>query len=123
MKAATAANKMGGHAWRVGASVTEKIDSLIDMSDVHTNIINESVNSIPLAPSHLANADTGTTGHYMSFRDITVLTDVTPALSPVSVTLPDGSLATSTHTAMLNLPSLPISRSWLKPGGKVQTRK
>ena len=79
------------------------------MSDVHNNIINESVNSIPLAPYHLANADTGTTGHYMSFRDITVLTDVTPALSPVSVTLPDGSLATSTHTAMLNLPSLPMS--------------
>ena len=30
-------------------------------------------------------------------------------MSPISVTLPDGSITTSTHTAKLNLPSIPMS--------------
>ncbi len=37
------------------------------------------------------------------------LLDVTPAKSPIVVTLPDGSTISSTHTALLNLPELPAA--------------
>ena len=58
--------------------------------------------------SHTANADTGTTGHYMSIRDVSVLLDVKPTTTPITVTLPDNTTATSTHIATLNLPQLPM---------------
>ena len=45
----------------------------------------------------------------MSFRDLTALTNVTPAVSPISVTLPDGSITISSHTALLDLPMLLMS--------------
>ena len=58
--------------------------------------------------AHTANAETGSTGHFMSFSDASVLSDIQHARHPVSVTLPDGTIATSTHTASLNIPSLPV---------------
>jgi hypothetical protein len=54
-------------------------------------------------------ADSGTSGHYMAFSDASALLDVRPCTAgqAVTVSLPDGSTVTSTHTATLDLPSLP----------------
>lgn len=45
----------------------------------------------------------------MSVDDMTYLVDVKPALQPIAVQLPNGSHIWSTHTATLNLPSLPLA--------------
>ena len=58
---------------------------------------------------HLANADTGTTGNYMSFTDSAVFLDLQPTCNAITVTLPDGTHVTSTHTARLDLPCLPLA--------------
>jgi len=58
---------------------------------------------------HKTNADTGTTGHCMSYQDMSTLANIEPALHPITVTLPAGTTATSTHTALLNLPQLPLA--------------
>eukprot|EP01034_Spumella_vulgaris_P038071 gene38071-46978_t len=60
---------------------------------------------------HLANADTGTTGHYIAVTDTALLLDIQPttATNTIRVTLPDGAVISSTHTATLNLPSLPLA--------------
>ena len=64
----------------------------------------------PLASTpHTGLADTGATGHYMAMTDIDCLTNLRPTPAPVTVTLPDGSTATSTHTGLLNLPHLPLA--------------
>ena len=54
-------------------------------------------------------ADSGTSGHYMAFSDASALLNVRPCTADqaVTVSLPDGSTVTSTHTATLDLPSLP----------------
>ena len=70
-------------------------------------VVNSLLPTLPVDPPHLANADTGTTGHYMSFSDTPSLLNICPAQQPVVVTLPDGSAVHSTHTAELDLPSLP----------------
>jgi hypothetical protein len=57
---------------------------------------------------HSANADTGSTGHFISLSDTSILLDVRPTTAPVTVFLPDGSKATSTHTALINWPHLPV---------------
>lgn len=60
---------------------------------------------------HLANADTGTTGHYLSFCDVNVITNVQPLSpnTPVVVTLPNNSHIRATHSALLNFPHLPLA--------------
>lgn len=45
----------------------------------------------------------------MSYQDISCLTNISPAINPITVTLPAGTTATSTHTACLNLPQLPLT--------------
>ena len=55
----------------------------------------------------MANADTGTTGNFISLKDASAILDVRVTTCPITVTLPDGSTAVSTHTGTLNLPSLP----------------
>jgi hypothetical protein len=45
----------------------------------------------------------------MSMRDSSSLVNVETTASPITVMLPDGSTAVSTHTALLNVPSLPLS--------------
>ena len=55
----------------------------------------------------MANADTGTTGHFVAIKDCAAILDVRVTNAPITVTLPDGSQATSTHIGTLNLPSLP----------------
>ena len=47
----------------------------------------------------IANADTGTTGHFISMKDCAAILDVHITDKPVIVTLPDGSQATS-HAAI-----------------------
>jgi len=77
---------------------------------------------LPATPL-LANADTGTTGHYMSLRDVSCLLNIAISPSPIRVSLPDGSFAVSTHIGTLNLlKSLPASArhvdifpDWLGP--------
>mgnify|MGYP007082274983 CR=1 FL=1 len=84
-------------------------NSKINFSCKLTNSLNYS-DTLALSPqTHLANADTGSTGHFMSFQDTPALLDVKLTTSPVVVTLPDGTRATSTHTAMLNFPTIPYA--------------
>jgi hypothetical protein len=54
-----------------------------------------------------ANADTGSSGHYIAVRDLSVILDIQPTLKPIHVMLPDGSSVTSTHTGKLNWPQIP----------------
>jgi len=62
----------------------------------------------PTSPhSAYANADTGATGHFIAHHDLPGLVDVKPSIKPLGVTLPDGSVIRSTHTALLNIASLP----------------
>jgi len=56
----------------------------------------------------LANPDTGATGNFFAYHDLPGLVDVKPATCPLSVTLPDGSIMYSTHTALLNILELPL---------------
>lgn len=63
----------------------------------------------PATARGFAIADSGSTGHYIAEGDLAYLVDVTPAPHPLTVCLPDGSNATSTHTALLDLPSLPVA--------------
>jgi len=51
-------------------------------------------------------SDTGATGNYIAFKDISLLANLRIATQPISVTLPDGSKATSSHIAELNFPHL-----------------
>jgi hypothetical protein len=55
------------------------------------------------APTHEANADTGTTGHYIALKDINCLTNVQPVTDKtrITVTLPTGEEIGSTHTGDL----------------------
>ena len=70
------------------------------------NFAHSAINPSTDLQQHLGNADTGTTGHYIAMNDQACLTDIQPTV-PLTVTLPDGSTATSTHTGLLNLPHLP----------------
>ena len=66
-------------------------------------------NSTPLGsspPSLSPIADTGTTAHFFAV-DSPLLMNKQKTNSPLKVTLPDNSVITSTHTAELQLPSLP----------------
>ena len=66
-------------------------------------------NSTSLVSTHSINADTGTTGNFIAHSDADVLLNIRPAINGISVALPNGDIITSTHTATLNLPSLPLS--------------
>ena len=57
----------------------------------------------------LANADTGSTGNFISLNDAHAILDVKTTTKPITVMLPDGSKAVSTHVGILNWPSLPIA--------------
>lgn len=57
--------------------------------------------------THSANADTGTTGHYIALADISTLLDVTVNPNGIIVMMPNGTSIKSTHTAKLNMPRLP----------------
>jgi hypothetical protein len=52
------------------------------------------------------NSDTGSTGNYIAISDMALLSNIKTAKMPLSVQLPDGTLAYSTHVATLNLPQL-----------------
>ncbi len=55
-----------------------------------------------------ANADTGTTGHFLSLADAKHLVlDLQPAVRPISVALPNGDVMQSSHVTVLNIPHLP----------------
>lgn len=54
-----------------------------------------------------ANADTGTTGHYISPQDTKHLTDIQPTVDGITVQMPNGTFIKSSHTGQLNLPSIP----------------
>ena len=54
----------------------------------------------------LAIADSGTTGHFLQIQSECI--DKRPTMEGVKVKLPDGGIITSTHTALLNLPQLPM---------------
>lgn len=64
---------------------------------------------VPPSPSTpLINADTGATGNFMSIDDMSYLVDVRRAEQPIAVQLPNGAHIWSTHTALLDIPSLPL---------------
>jgi len=70
----------------------------------HTALLTPSLSEIPSG-----NADTGATGHFMSVDDMTYLGNVKPAVEPIAVQLPNGAHIWSTHTAILDIPALPIA--------------
>lgn len=62
----------------------------------------------PLSINHTSiNADTGTTGHYISAGDIHHLSNLQPTSEGISVQMPNGTFIKSTHTGELNIPNLP----------------
>ena len=81
--------------------------------DLTNNFINQSLSANKLSSfvsTHSINADTGTTGNFISLPDAAVLLDIKPVGDDgISVALPNGHVIKSTHTATLNLPSLPMS--------------
>ena len=80
--------------------------------DFKTNFINQSISHKKLSSfdsTHSINADTGTTGNFIALPDAAALLDITPVANGISVSLPNGQVIRSTHTATLNLPSLPLS--------------
>ena len=79
--------------------------------DLKINFIKQSQPITPtsLVSTHSINADTGTTGNFIALPDAAVLLDICPTSNGISVALPNGDIITSTHTATLNLPSLPLS--------------
>ena len=88
-----------------------KKDCNVISDDFKRNFINQSLsnNPISLVSTHSINADTGTTGNFIAHSDADVLLNIRPAINGISVALPNGDIITSTHTATLNLPSLPLS--------------
>lgn len=89
-------NKLGLHQLNL---IKQKIDS------------NQLISS-PLASSaivHKINADTGTTGNFIAVSDLTVLLDIKPTLHGITVELPNGEKIVSTHTATLNMPTIPLA--------------
>ena len=59
--------------------------------------------AVPPPTQHQANADTGTTGHYIALKDINCLHNVCPTTkeSAITVVLPTGEEIKSTHTGEL----------------------
>jgi len=59
---------------------------------------------------HIANMDTGTTGHYFALKDNPILKHVNRATptEQIQVKMPNGPTITSSHTAELNIPELPL---------------
>jgi hypothetical protein len=55
------------------------------------------------------NGDSGSSGHYLPICCEDILLEVRPTITPITVTCADGSSMVSTKTAVLDLPSLPIS--------------
>lgn len=71
-----------------------------------------------VAPTHivlpspaLAPGDAGASGHYIASHDRTAIADLRPTVTPVTITFPNGTTATSTHIGHLkNIPaSIPVS--------------
>ena len=56
-----------------------------------------------------AAADTACTGHFISTNDRNAVLDVTETANGISIQLPNGQWLQSTHTAMLDLPKLPLA--------------
>lgn len=61
----------------------------------------------PPTPSTLAIADTGSTGHFLP-ADTPVL-NKRPAIHPITIHNPNGTIMHSTHIAELNVPTLPLA--------------
>ena len=80
-------------------------------ADFKSNFNNQSLSEQPssFVSTHSINADTGTTGNFISLPDAAVLLDIKPVVNGISVALPNGQIIISTHTATLNLPTLPLS--------------
>ena len=95
-------------------------DELINSIDSHSNLfqhIKEKTNycdtsstSSDLLPTeHKINADTGTTGNFIAVNDTALLLDVAPVTEGLIVELPNGERIVSTHTALLDFPTLPLA--------------
>ena len=86
-------------------------DKISTDDELSINLINQSSQqeSASLTSTHSINADTGTTGNFISLPDSDVLLNITPTNTGIVVSLPNGDLIRSTHTATLNLPSIPMS--------------
>ena len=59
-------------------------------------------------PCTTGNGDSGTTGHYLPIACEHLILDVKPAVSPIKVTCPDGSIMISSKVGILNLPNMPL---------------
>ena len=69
-------------------------------------------NTTPTPTQHSTNSnnwaivDSGASNHYLTTK--APATEILPATSPISITLPDGTTVESTHTCLLDLPQLPL---------------
>ena len=66
----------------------------------------KNVDKVPSKSQHLANADTGTDGNYLCTHDVSYVSDIIIDTTR-DVCMPDGRVITSTHSGVLDLPSLP----------------
>ena len=97
------ANQLGGDpAGGVGVGS----ESAPSVAKVLTPKLTKVRRNSPTSPV-FANADTGSTGNFIALSDAHAILDVQPTSHPVRAMLPDGSIAVSTHSGQLNLPSLP----------------
>ena len=94
-------------------SVSNQIASSVDITDlVHTRKVNNVTNNLIISsttskPPYFVNPDSGCNGTMIPTADISTLLHVSPALTPVKVSNPDGSTMRSTHTGNLPIPGLP----------------
>ena len=72
------------------------------------------INTVKDKPVHLANADTGTDGNYLCMNDLKFVSDIIVDTTR-SVHMPDGRVITSTHSGLVDLPSLPTKsrKCWI----------
>jgi hypothetical protein len=85
------------------------VNSIIELSNKSTfsNPVINSVSSPPINNKHTMIPDTGCSGHY--FMNTAPVSQITPAKTSLKVSLPNGHVIQSTHSAYLNIPGLPAS--------------
>ena len=83
--------------------------SLTPPNKIILNPTNSTTTTSHNAITHTAIADTGANGTYLTKDAGSQLLDLQIARQPLTVNLPDGTIATSTHTGLLPITTLPMA--------------
>ena len=78
---------------------------MVNMNENYINYI-QSNPKLVRQMDDLELADTGTTGHYLTFES--PCNNKQQAIYPLSIQIPDGEIITSTHTSLLSHPDVPL---------------